>query len=286
MELLELERAFRRHAAVVVTGMGGMGKTALSREAAAWWLRTDAFTPPCFARLNFARAPSAPCNCWVRRWKATSSVRARRKTSGIPPSACSTNSVCWWCGIISSLRCRRFSRTSFPQARSLREGLLQLYCDLTMPPTGHLPAGRLLVTCRPAETGLPRIKEMLLCGLARPDSLYLLRAVLDLKGISTDLKGYERTEMDKLLDALSDHPLSIELVAPHLRQLTPAEILCDYDKTAGALCRRSRHEGRNKSLLASLEFSRRRLSQPAQDVLPYLAWFEGGVFEDKPARLY
>nr|VFJ64506.1 MAG: hypothetical protein BECKFW1821C_GA0114237_10066 [Candidatus Kentron sp. FW] len=33
-ELLELERAFRKHPAVLLHAMGGMGKTALAREAA------------------------------------------------------------------------------------------------------------------------------------------------------------------------------------------------------------------------------------------------------------
>ncbi len=43
LELLELERAFRIEPAVVLTGMGGMGKTALAREAADWWLRKKRF---------------------------------------------------------------------------------------------------------------------------------------------------------------------------------------------------------------------------------------------------
>ncbi len=38
-------------------------------------------------------------------------------------------------------------------------------------------------------------------------------------------------------------------------------------------------EARNRSLLASLEFSRRHLRPEAQAALPFLGWFEGGVFE-------
>src|SRR5262249_18774580 len=47
-ELLELERAFRKSAAVVVHGMGGMGKTTLAREAARWWLRIGKFESAVF----------------------------------------------------------------------------------------------------------------------------------------------------------------------------------------------------------------------------------------------
>lgn len=42
-DLLEMERAFEKHPALLLTGGGGMGKTALAREAAWWWLRTGRF---------------------------------------------------------------------------------------------------------------------------------------------------------------------------------------------------------------------------------------------------
>jgi len=44
-ELLELERAFRGAPAVLLSGMGGMGKTALAREAAAWDITVNAVAP-------------------------------------------------------------------------------------------------------------------------------------------------------------------------------------------------------------------------------------------------
>ena len=47
-EILKLERAFRKHIGALVAGMGGMGKTALVREAAAWWLRTGRFEAAVF----------------------------------------------------------------------------------------------------------------------------------------------------------------------------------------------------------------------------------------------
>ena len=52
LELLHLERAFRRHPAVVLSGMGGMGKTALAREAAVWWLRTGRFEAAVFCSFE------------------------------------------------------------------------------------------------------------------------------------------------------------------------------------------------------------------------------------------
>lgn len=47
-ELLGLERAFTKHPAVLLHAMGGMGKTALAREAAHWWRRTGRFRTAVF----------------------------------------------------------------------------------------------------------------------------------------------------------------------------------------------------------------------------------------------
>ena len=291
LELLELERAFRRYPAVVLTGMGGMGKTALAREAAAWWLRTGRCEAAVFCTFEFwagaervvqvlgqalegERFSARPAE---EQWRTAVELFRRQRVLLV------------WDNFESTLPAWQTSEVSGePQVRTTSEvlgfsageraRLLQLYRDLTGSERG-LPAGRLLVTCRPAETGLPGVKELPLQGLARPDSLYLLAAVLDLKGISTKRPGYEREEIDQLLEMLADHSLSIELVAPHLKGLTPAEIRHDYAVLLERFTDERAYEGRNRSLLASLEFSRRRLSAAAQAALPYLAWFEGGAFE-------
>lgn len=90
-----------------------------------------------------------------------------------------------------------------------------------------------------------------------------------------------RERLAPLLDDLADHPLSLELVGPHLKTLTPEAIRADF----GQILARFEQDapfapdgakGRNSSLLASLEFSRRHLSAAA---LPWVGLFSGGVFE-------
>ena len=160
-------------------------------------------------------------------------------------------------------------------APEARERLHELYRALT---EGQ-PTGRLLVTCRPEETGLAGIKEIGLGGLARPDSLHLVAAVADVKGIDTDREGFGREAVDRLLNTLQDHPLSLALVSPHLATRTPDEIGGELGELIEQFADGTALEQRNQSLLASLEFSKRRLSEAARAVLPYLAWFRGGVFE-------
>jgi len=158
-----------------------------------------------------------------------------------------------------------------------RAELQRLFTDLTA--GDPAPRGRLLFTCRPAQSGLPGIKELGLAGLARPDALHLLRAVTERRSIDLERTDYDRPAIERLLDRLEDHPLSIELVAPHLKALTPQQILDDFAAHLGRFADATQREGRNRSLLASLDFSRRRLGSEAQGVLPWLAWFQSGVFE-------
>ena len=175
------------------------------------------------------------------------------------------------------------SESAPPSASALAPDLLadlQRRCrDLTDADNPKQVRGRLLVTCRPTETGLDGIAGLGLAGLARPDALHLLRGVCERREIKLDRTGYDRPAVDALLERIKDHPLSIELITPHLRDLTPAQIGDELTQRLHQFQDPSHREGRNRSLLASLDFSRGRLSPQAQAALPWLGWFEGGMFE-------
>ena len=278
LELRELERAFRRVPAVVLTAMGGMGKTALAREAAAWWLRTKRFEAAIFH--SFEQKAGADRVVQVLGQALEGDDFSRRSEEEQWTSAVDLfhqrKVLVVWDNFESTLpEFQKGSSLEFGQEE--RQRLRKLYRELTQ---GD-PTGRLLVTCRPQKTGLAGIKKIPLSGLARPDSLHLLSAVLFRESISTDRDGYDREAIEAWLKALDDHPLSISLVAPHLKTLTPARILEELRKDLDRFTDASAAEGRNRSLLASLAFSTRRLSEEARGVLPYLAWFEGGTFESR-----
>lgn len=86
--------------------------------------------------------------------------------------------------------------------------------------------------------------------------------------MDTEEKKLTRERLSRMLDLLQDHPLSIELVGPHLKRLTPEEICQDFGKLLAGFTRADADVARNKSLLASLEFSMQRLSEDAQAALP------------------
>jgi tetratricopeptide (TPR) repeat protein/uncharacterized protein YoaH (UPF0181 family) len=279
-ELLALERAFRSDVAILLCGMGGMGKTALARDAAAWWLRTRRFELAVFH--SFEQKAGADRVIQILGEALEGNRFTARPADEQWPVAIEIFKRCRvllvWDNFESTLE--EFQRgedgdPSFRFGQEERQRLRELYCQLT---DGE-PKGRILLTCRSEQPQLPGLRTMELKGLARPDSLHLLAAVLGRKGISIERKGYERDEVEELLNCLADHPLSISLVAPHLTTLTPSEIRRELYQDLERFADASAEEARNRSLLSSIEFSTRRLSDAARRVLPYLAWFEGGVVE-------
>ena len=325
-ELLALERALGSHPAVLLHAGGGMGKTALAREAAHWWRRTRRFEAALFHSFEQGEgaegvvrrigeglggegfASLAPDDQWAeavllfRRsqvllvWDNFESVlpvfvgsavrteagtepavgSAVRTEAGTDPSdthAHGPHSGPY--GHAGPAGTAGDGPHSGPYGPALLPDLQRLYRDLTQ----GQPRGRLLITCRPAETGLDGPQELPLAGLARHDALYLLRGACTRKAINLDRPGYGREAIEALLDRLEDHPLSIELVAPHLATLTPETIAAELAERLGDFRDDSHAEGRNRSLLASLDFSLRRLSPAAREALPWLGWFQSGVFE-------
>jgi tetratricopeptide (TPR) repeat protein len=283
-ELLKMERAFRRSPALVLTGMGGMGKTALAREAAAWWLRTGRFADAVYCSFEqkagaervvqliggALEGPDFTTKTFDEQRATAIELFRRRKLLVV------------WDNFESTLA-QYQSVQDDPRtiSESDRAELAKLYQDLV----NGMPEGRLLVTCRPEETGLSGIHEVSLRGLARADSLYHLASILDAFGVDTERPGYERHVIEDLLQTLQDHPLSVKLVAPHLRDMTPEEIKRDLRVLLQRFENGGADQERNKSLLASFEFSSRRLSEPAQVFLPFLGLFESGVFEQRLAKV-
>jgi tetratricopeptide (TPR) repeat protein len=297
-ELYALERAFRTDRAILLHAMGGMGKTALAREAGDWLTQTGFFPDgACF--LSFEQSVTAERIAKVlgsylegHSFEALSQAEQLARARQLFQER---DVLMVWDNFESTLETfDNATRSSRPVQDGAGESsdvthaiasgytaeertrIITLFHDWTEDPAGH---GHLLITCRPRETGLPGVRRMELAGLARPDSLYLLAQVLRKHDTSLDDERFDKDNLEALLDVLGDHPLSIELVGPHLKQLTPEQIVARFHELLDQFTGDAEVE-RNRSLLASLRFSTSRLSAQAQAALPWLGLFQGGVFED------
>ncbi|MCL4205449.1 MAG: tetratricopeptide repeat protein [Pirellulaceae bacterium] len=273
-ELYQLEQQFRTHRAVLLHAMGGMGKTSLAREAAYWWTRTGLFPDgACFISFEQGASPEQIALVLGTYLEGESFEQLSQDQQRIRARQLFQQKsvlVVW----------DNFESILPPFVSGLHDGVLdeirELFDDWTESESG---LGRLLITCRPGETGLAGARRFELHGLARADSLHLLHRVMQTAGIEPDAERLSREGLAELVQTLFDHPLSIELVGPHLAKLTPREIIDNFGPLLEQFSRGDADVQRNRSLLASLRFSTDRLSPAAQDALPWLGLFRGGVFE-------
>ena len=280
-ELL-LERQFRSRRGIVLHAMGGMGKTTLATEAADWWTRSGLFRDgACF--ISFEQFTSAEravqvlgCYAMGDRFNQYPLVEQRRHAIEFLQQHAV---LLVWDNFESALP--QFNDGAAgagnPYDDEERQRLAELFHDLTQGPG----LGAVLVTCRPGDTGLPGARQHELHGLARADSLWLLARILDRHDMKLSDPRLARARLDPLLHDLADHPLSLELVGPHLKTLTPEAIRADFATLLSRFAQAAPlgpegKPGRNSSLLASLEFSRRHLSPAARAALPWVGLFSGG----------
>ena len=273
-ELWELERLLRERRILVVHGFGGQGKTALASEAARWLTRTGLFARALF--LSFEEGGEAD-------WAVTqigrlllgddfSALPQAERLPALKQALSEASTLVVWDNCESLLP---GWQAELP-AEALQE-LLGLGADLA-----DDGLTRLVVTTRDPE--LPhsayapsqRAARLALGGLIPPEALAFAGEVLDTLGHSRP----GRPDLERLLDYLGGHPLSIQLVLPHLQDYgnDVATVIARFDQLYPGFTEGKARE-RHESLEVSLSFSLGRLGQAARDRLPALGVFEGGAME-------
>ena len=275
-ELHRIERRFLKHRAVLLHAMGGMGKTSLAREAAVWLTIPAGLFPDgaCFVSFEQGGGVERAVRVIGAYFEgAEFETRPAEEQRNRARELFQTKRVLVvWDNFESVLPAFQEDEAMAPYPEEARAAIYELFNGWTEDETG---LGRLLVTCRPGETGLRGVCKVELGELARADALSMLYRVMQKAGVT---KLHERETLLALLDALGMHPLSIELVGPHLKNMGPEEITEKFcallDEFKGEA-----EVGRNRSLRASVEFSLQRLSKEARETVMWLGLFRGGVFQ-------
>lgn len=267
-ELHRLERAVCAHRAVVVHAPGGMGKTALAREAAHWWVRTGLF-PDGAVFVSLEGNPS-PDRLVSLVGEALAGIDFHAKSDSaawLEDQLARGRMLLVWDNYESVLPAFNAGRPVPPE-----------FAELAQRWTGG--GSRLLVTCRSAEVGFDA-RGFPLGELNRVEGLMLLVGYLDRLGFGRrqrEERGWTGEELEPLVVRTGGHPLALELLAPQVAKLGPEPVLEELAKLL-ARAEQESPEGRNRSLKASIDFSIRHLSPEARAALPAVALLAGGCPE-------
>lgn len=309
-ELLQVERWLGQNKLVVVHGFGGMGKTALAREAADWLTRTGMYQGACFVSFEGGRGSATSLLSQLGFFlgiydgsytpddakKALSQLQAALKqqrvlliadnlesilAGGEAPLDAEERTELWdvllelqrlGAGVLLTTR-----TTAFGDGR-LSECLEHLHLNGR---TGFNVAFR--GTSRHSNEGAQstegtQVVYLRLSGLAGDDAYQLATSLLT--SLRIDRRRSQYQSLRELLQQLGYHPLSIQLVLPALRSYSLAKIQEDFVALLPKFADDA-ETGRNRSLLASLEYSLQRLNEQQRGLLLRLVVFEGGAMESR-----
>ncbi len=274
-EMLDLERDLRKGKLVLIHGFGGQGKTTLACEAADWLTRTGMYRGALFVALDTSAGGAS--------WLLAELGRHLDCDGSFNPDD--------HAAALADLRPLLTTRRTLVVLDNLETVLprgdaplpaaeLQALWNAVLTLRQH--GAGLLLTTRDTELGDVRlqpgqhVRHLTLRGLSEADAYALASRLLEAHGIALARAPYP--ELMQLLAQLGYHPHALELVLPVLASEPMGRVLQEFSALLGRFMDAA-VPGRNQSLLASLDYSLRRLSTAHRALLPRLAPFEGGAME-------
>ncbi len=277
-ELLQIERFLLHGQLVVMHGFGGVGKTALVRETADWLTRTRMYDAASFVSFEHggdAATLLSALGTFLGVYDGHYNPNETKAALATIAPALKQKRTLVIADNLESI----LPAGDAPLERAVRTTLWEVVLKLSQMGAGVVLTTRDTAFGDGSMAQGKSVAHLALGGLHPEDAYALASRLLEYLGIDRAKAPY--AELRELLKQLEYHPLAIQLVLPALgaSSLTLAQLTADFSSLLPRF-QDDTETGRNRSLLASLEYSLRRLSQAQRNLLPRLALFEGGASED------
>jgi tetratricopeptide (TPR) repeat protein len=274
-ELLQVERYLLHRKLVIIHGFGGVGKTTFARETADWLTRTKMYSRACF--ISFEHGGDATMllstlghflDIYDGSYDPNDTTTALARLGPILKE----RSLLVIADNIESI----LPTGEAPLESERRTQLWDVMLALLNLGVGVILTSRGVAFNDGKLAPGRQVSYLALEGL-QPDDAYELANNI-LIDLDIDRSRIPYAALQDLLKQLDYHPLAIQLVLPTLQKSSIAKIQSDFGVLLDSFID-DKTTGRNRSLLASLAYSLRELSEEQRALLSRLILFEGGAFE-------
>ncbi|GAA5529118.1 tetratricopeptide repeat protein [Herpetosiphon gulosus] len=280
-ELLQLERALLKGKIALLYGFGGIGKTRLASEAAAWLTQTKLYQGALLLSFEHGGSQIALLSAIARHYELpeTDSHDLQAALKRFKPHLRKKPLLI----IADNLE------SILPNAGNVELNVLEAQerqalwdCVLGLRQAG---AG-IILTCRDYDLRDSRLQQgqytsvIAMRGLDAPAAYSFATALLN--DLAIDRRRAPKLQLSSLLARLDHHPLAMGLTLRALRDpnLRIEQLLSDYSSALAQFTDETSPNQRHSSLEASLSYSLQRLSPDQREWLTRLTPFEGGASED------